>query len=125
MAADCPKAGEFSWNELSVPDPEAAVAFYTKLFGWNTEVMHMEKMDYTIVKAGEQMIGGIMKMVPGGPIAWTPYVTVEDIEETAKQAEALGAKICVPPTDIPHVGRFAIFCDPQGALISAISYLKR
>jgi len=56
---------------------------------------------------------------------WSAYVTVDNIDETAKLAEALGGKIIMPPTDIPEVGRFAIFCDPQGALISAISYLPR
>ncbi|HEX4084086.1 MAG TPA: VOC family protein [Chthoniobacteraceae bacterium] len=120
-----PKIGAFSWNELSTPDPGAAIAFYTKLFGWTTEAMPMETMDYTVVKSGGELIGGIMKMVPDGPIAWTPYVTVENIDETAKQAEALGAKICVPPRDIPNVGRFAIICDPQGALIAAITFLRR
>ena len=32
------------------------------------------------------------------------YVTVEDVDATARKAEALGAKTLVPPTDIPKVG---------------------
>jgi uncharacterized protein len=40
----------------------------------------------------------------------------------ARHAEALGAKTLVPPTDIPNVGRFCTFQDPQGAVISAITY---
>jgi uncharacterized protein len=118
--------GAFSWNELTTPDPKAALEFYTKLFGWTTEVMQMPGFEYNIVKAGGQAIGGVMTLPKEGcPTMWSAYVTVDNIDETAKLAEALGGKIIMPPTDIPEVGRFAIFCDPQGALISAISYLPR
>ncbi|MBM3224867.1 MAG: VOC family protein, partial [Candidatus Tectomicrobia bacterium] len=33
-----------------------------------------------------------------------------------------GAKTLMPPTDIPNVGRFYTFQDPQGAVISVITY---
>ena len=117
--------GAFSWNELTTSDTKAALGFYTKLFGWDTEVMHMGAMDYTIVKAGGEMVGGVMAAPPGAPTAWTAYVTVDNIDETARLAESLGGKICVPPTDIPEVGRFAVITDPQGAVIAAITYVKK
>jgi len=119
------KHGAFSWNELTTTDPQAALEFYTKLFGWNTEVMHMPGMDYTVIKVGDRGVGGVMKAPPRAPVAWTGYVTVDNIDETVKLAESLGGKVCLPPTDIPEVGRFAILSDPQGAIISAITYLKR
>jgi predicted enzyme related to lactoylglutathione lyase len=119
------KHGAFSWNELTTNDPKAALEFYTKLFGWTTEVKHMGPMDYTIVKAGENMVGGVMQTPQGAPIAWTAYVTVDNIDETVKLAESLGGKVCVPPMDVPDVGRFSILCDPQGALIAAITYVKK
>jgi predicted enzyme related to lactoylglutathione lyase len=119
------KHGAFSWNELATTDPKAALAYYTKLFGWTTEVMPMPGMDYTIVKVGDSMIGGVMAAPAGAPTAWTPYVTVDDIDETAKLAVSLGGTICVPPTDIPEVGRFAVMADPQGAVIAAITFLRR
>ena len=119
------KHGAFSWNELTTTDPKAALEFYTKLFGWDTEVMHMDCMDYTIVKAGERPIGGVMAAEPGMPATWASYVTVDNIDETARLAESLGGKVRVPPTDIPEVGRFAILLDPQGAVIAAITYLKK
>jgi predicted enzyme related to lactoylglutathione lyase len=119
------KHGAFSWNELTTTDTKAALEFYTQLFGWNTELMKMPGFDYTVLKVGDRPIGGVMAAQPGMPVAWASYVTVDNIDETAKLAESLGGKICVPPTDIPEVGRFAIFVDPQGAAISAITYLKR
>ncbi|HCI14465.1 MAG: glyoxalase [Gallionellales bacterium GWA2_60_142] len=119
--------GAFSWCELMTEDAEAAKAFYTKLFGWNTEDMTMPGMTYTVIKAGGSEIGGIMTIPQEArnmPPAWGVYVTVTDVDATAKSAEQLGAKLLVPPTDIPDVGRFCVIQDPQGAAISAITYQK-
>ena len=84
-------------------------------------------MNYTIVKVGEEGLGGIMSIPPqaeGSPPNWGVYVTVDDVDATAGKAEDLGGKILVPPTDIPTVGRFCVMQDPQGALISAITYTE-
>lgn len=119
--------GAFSWCELMTSDVAAAKAFYGKLFGWDTEDMSMPGMTYTVVKAGGGEIGGIMAMpkeAPNMPPTWGAYVTVDDIDATAKTAGELGAKLLVPPTDIPDVGRFCVIQDPQGATISAITYKK-
>jgi hypothetical protein len=119
------KHGAFSWNELTAKDTKGALEFYTKLFGWSTEVMHMPGMDYTIIKTNGRAIGGVLAAPPEAPIGWTPYVTVDDIDETVKLAQSMGAAVCVPPTDIPDVGRFAVMKDPQGAVVAAISYLRK
>ena len=121
--------GAFSWCELMTTDVDAARRFYTELLGWSTEEVSMSGMmagmTYTVVKAGGTEIGGIMPLPPqaaGALPHWGIYVTVQDVDATARHAEALGAKILVPPTDIPNVGRFCTFQDPQGAVISAITY---
>lgn len=54
--------------------------------------------------------------------AWGVYVTVDDVDVSVQQVEALGGRICVPPMDIPDVGRFAVIQDPQGATLSIITY---
>ena len=74
---------------------------------------------------GEEGLGGIRSIPPqaeGTPPNWGVYVTVDDVDATAGKAEELGGKILVPPTDIPNVGRFSVLQDPQGAVISAITY---
>lgn len=60
----------------------------------------------------------------GMPPAWGAYVTVDDVDATAKTATQLGARVLVPPTDIPDVERFCVIQAPQGATISAIAYKK-
>jgi hypothetical protein len=44
------------------------------------------------------------------------------VDAIAKKAEELGAKTVVPLTDVPDVGRLYSFQDPQGAVISVITY---
>ncbi len=120
--------GAFSWCELMTNDPEAATRFYVELFGWTVDKMQMAHIDmtYTVVKSGEEGLGGIMPIpaaVAGMPPQWGVYVTVDDVDATAKKAEELGAKIVIPLTDIPNVGRMCVFQDPQGAAISIITYV--
>jgi len=121
------RQGAFSWSELMTTDVEGARKFYSNLFGWKTEEMPMANMKYTIVKVGEEGVGGMMPIPPqaqGSPPNWGVYVTVDDVDATAKKAKVLGGKVLVPPTDIPNVGRFAVLQDPQGAVISAITYVN-
>jgi predicted enzyme related to lactoylglutathione lyase len=117
--------GAFSWCELMTPDVDAAKTFYGKLFGWQMESMPMENMTYTVLKAGGTPVGGIMAPPEPGPTMpphWGVYVTVDDVDATARQAVELGGSLMFPPRDIPGVGRFCLLRDPQGALLYAISY---
>jgi predicted enzyme related to lactoylglutathione lyase len=85
----------------------------------------MEGVTYTVVSAGDKDVGGIMKIPPhaqGMPPSWGCYVTVDDVDATARTAQELGGKVLMGPQDIPGVGRFCVIQDPQGAVISAISY---
>ena len=119
-------AGAVSWTELSTPDPEAAKAFYGKLFGWRFDTMDMGRGPYHVIKLGaDDAIGGIMSPPPGAlvmPPMWGSYVTVTDCDASAALCRELGGKVCAGPMDIPGVGRFALLQDPQGAMISAIAY---
>ena len=125
MADAVHQHGAFSWCELMTTDVEAAKQFYTQLLGWTTEDMPADGMTYTVVKAGGAEVGGMMPIPPqvtGAPPRWGAYVTVDDVDATARKAEELGAKTVVPLTDIANVGRFYSFQDPQGAVVSVISY---
>ena len=48
-------------------------------------------------------------------------MSVKDCDEAAAKATSLGGNVCMPPTDIPNTGRFAMLQDPQGAMISVIA----
>lgn len=118
--------GAFSWSELMTTDPRAAAAFYGALFGWKSEDMDMGTGAYHVQKLGEDAIGGIMGMPPGAPAGmppvWGSYVTVSNVDETVAQAEKLGGKVVMPIMQVPGVGRMAVIADPQGAVLSIITY---
>jgi predicted enzyme related to lactoylglutathione lyase len=120
----------FVWDELVTTNPDAAVAFYTKVFGWQGKPMDMGPGGtYTLLQRpgvktakGDQMsAGGVMKAPAGVPHSfWLPYVGVDDTDSISERAARLGATLAVPPTDIPNVGRFACWMDPQGASIAVL-----
>lgn len=111
------------WVELSTTDADAATKFYVGLFGWKAESMPMGDFNYTVLKNGEMMVGGLMpqqKAMAGAPSMWTSYFAVADCDATAKKAGQLGGTVMVPPMDIPNVGRFSVITDPQGAAFAVI-----
>lgn len=117
--------GAISWSELLTSDMNAAKSFYGQLFGWAYEDAPMDDKTYTLVKANGEEVAGIMTTPPEAgqmPPAWGVYVTVDDVDAAAKKAVALGGKVYLPPKDIPEVGRFCVIGDPQGAVISMITY---
>ena len=119
--------GSISWSELMTSDVAGAKKFYSELFGWKFEDMPMENMDYTVVSVNDDEVAGMMPFPPDSPPMppnWGLYITVDDVDATAEQASGMGAKIVMPPQDIPEVGRFCVMQDPQGAFISIITYTK-
>ncbi|MEE9310541.1 MAG: VOC family protein [Cocleimonas sp.] len=119
--------GAFSWNELMTSDVDGAKSFYGKMFNWQCEDVNSD-MPYTMAKINGQDSAGIMSMPPeaaGMPPMWGAYVTVDDVETSAKQAVALGGKILLDVRDIPEVGRFCVISDPQGAALSMITYFDQ
>lgn len=119
--------GAFSWNELMTTDTQGAKSFYGELFGWQLEDCQ-EGMEYSIAKINETECAGIMaipKENAGMPASWNAYITVDNVEQSAKQAVELGGTILMQPTDIPNVGRFVVIADPQGATFTLITYLAK
>jgi predicted enzyme related to lactoylglutathione lyase len=112
--------GSFVWYELMSSDVAAAKAFYTKVIGWKTEDMSMPGMTYTVLRAGDTQIGGMMTLPKDAAAAgmrpcWTSYIDVDDVDAAAAKVRSLDGKIYSAPADIPNVGRFAVVADPQGA----------
>ena len=121
--ADNVPAGDWVWNELSTSDPAKAVAFYAGVFGYSCETMDMgDAGKYFILKTpdGKGRAGVMALAQAGAPATWMPYVRVEQCDDTASRVAPLGARLTVPPTDIPTIGRFAALTDPLGAAVAFI-----
>jgi predicted enzyme related to lactoylglutathione lyase len=117
-----PADGHFVWNELWATDVDRSLAFYKAIGGYTVDAMDMGPMGtYHVLKNGDESRAGIMKSdVPGVPQMWLPYVQVAKADTTVERAKKAGAEIVVPPSDIPGIGRFAVFKDPTGAALGIL-----
>ena len=126
--ADSSLHGAPGWSETMTTDVGRATDFYRDLFGWTAEVKPMPGMEYTVFRNGGTDIAGMMAIpshLEGVPPHWGTYFTVDNADEAARKSEGLGATLCVPPTDIPGIGRFCGITSPQGVRFFAIQYLPR
>ena len=111
--------GTPSWVDLGSPDLDAAVEFYTGLFGW--EVPASENVEQTggyrrATKDGADVAGMMPLMQEGQPPAWSSYVSVEDADATAAAVKEAGGSVFAEPMDVMDLGKMAIFADPTGAV---------
>ena len=118
------EAGALAWNELGTRDPGAAKTFYAAVFGWEFEDQDMGEMGtYTILKLGEDQIGGLMDIsgrVPDEvPAHWLTYFAVADTDAAVETVKGSGGDVRFGPIDIP-AGRFAVVADPAGAVFAVI-----
>jgi len=127
-----PASGAFCWNELGTNDLGAAKKFYSDLLGWQLKESAAAGMVYNEIHMADQKngVGGMYQLGPecstqGESSHWRAYVAVDDVDAKAEKVTQLGGKVCVPPTDIPHVGRFCVITDPTGATLSLIKLSPR
>lgn len=115
------------WNELATRDPDAAIAFYKKHFGWGQEgEMDMGEMGaYRFIQHGETGIGAVMPLMEGYPApVWTFYIGVDDIDRAREAVAANGGTITNEPMEIPG-GEYAMNAiDPQGAAFGLVGPRK-
>lgn len=127
-ARSAPQRGEVSWYELGTSDAQAALNFYTSLFGWTEVAKHDMGAEgfYHLLGwsgAGAQNGGLFSKPAQWGPPAWTIYIRVKDMDSTVKKAKAAGATLINGPMEVPGGDWIAQFTDPQGAVF-AVHVLK-
>lgn len=107
--------GAFTWCELATSDLEKSKRFYGDVFGWGWG----GAPGYAEAQVSGRTIAGVMprlEMIPAEvPDNWLVYFGASDVDTDAAKAQSLGASQLVEPTDIPNMGRFAVFLDPQGA----------
>ena len=115
-----PQVGEASWHELMTTDADAAMKFYSDVFGWKpSEALDMGEMGkYQMFNRPHGMIGGMMNKPPAMaqvPPNWTIYFRVPDINAAAERIKANGGKIVNGPMEVPGGDWVLIATDPQGA----------
>lgn len=118
-------ANNLCYFELMVSDVEKARAFYTKVFDWRLKKSESFP-DYYSIDTGQAPEGGLMKKPEQAPShSISPYFLVESAEETLKKAEGAGGRVGFPKTEIPGIGWWALFFDPDGIPIMIFEPLPR
>lgn len=107
--------------EIPATDPEKAIGFYQKVFGWQFE--QWGDQPYWMTKGGEAdqpgIGGAIMKRQDAAqPIVNT--IDVADVDATVEQIKSNGGQIVEPKMPIPGVGWLVYFKDTEGNLFGAM-----
>src|SRR5579859_5408726 len=108
------------WIDTSQPDPEAAVTFYSGVFGWDLDdVMPPDSPGrYFMARLRGEDVAAIGSVPEGAPpmATWNTYVWVDSADETAAKVRDAGGTILTEPFDVMDAGRMAVFADPEGAV---------
>lgn len=121
--------GTFCWCELGTTDRVAAVAFYTKLFGWSSVDAPMDKDVYTMFQLQNRDTGAVYAMTAemlaqGIPPHWLLYVSVASVDDAVTRINEFGGTVVMGPFDVMDMGRMAVAKDPQGAALAVWQPMK-
>lgn len=105
--------------EIQADDPQRAINFYGKTFGWKfTEIPGLPIAYWTIETGGSR--GGLLKRPAKTPPpecgtnAFVCSLEVEDYDSTAKAIEGLGGIVALPKFAVPKTCWQGYFVDPEG-----------
>jgi predicted enzyme related to lactoylglutathione lyase len=110
------------WADTTQPDPEAAAAFYSQLFGWELEdaMPADSQMKYFIARRRGGDIAAISSQSEDSPpmAMWNTYIWVDDADAATAKVKAAGGQVLMEPDDVFDAGRMAVFSDPEGAVFA-------
>ncbi len=118
--------------EIPAEDRKRMADFYTKVFGWKTQMLGSEMGDYVLATTTETgkngrpkkpgaINGGFFPKSEDKPAQYPSVViAVEDIKKHMKKVEKAGGKVLGEPSDIPGVGLYVSFFDTEGNRVSML-----
>ena len=118
--------------EMPAEDRKRMADFYTKVFGWKTQMLGPETGGYVLATTTEvgkdgrpknpgAINGGFFPKSDDKPAQYPSVViAVEDIRERMKEVEKAGGKVLGEPWNIPGVGMYVSFIDTEGNRVSML-----
>jgi predicted enzyme related to lactoylglutathione lyase len=105
------------WADISVPDVDAAKAFYSELLGWDCRTdPRPEAGGYTMCFVDDVPAAAITPMWGDDAKAgWSVYIASDDTDLTATAVTEHGGHVLASPMNIFDAGRMAFAVDPVGA----------
>ncbi len=105
--------------EIQTDDPQRAINFYSKVFGWKfTDIPDLPIPYWTIETGGSR--GGLLKRpaktppAQCGTNAFVCSLEVENFDAVAKAIEQLGGIVALPKFAVPKTCWQGYFVDPEG-----------
>ncbi len=104
--------------EFSSDDPGETRRFLERVFGWRFQSRALPQGEYLAYEAPGGGRGGIRPTRPSEPPSSLSYVRVADLDRALEQVSRAGAKIVLPPVDLPGMGCFFWFQPPGGPVLA-------
>ncbi len=122
--------------EMPADDRSRMAEFYSKVFGWKTEMLGPDMGEYVVVTTTESDENGPNKpgAINGGFYVKqkdmpAPYpsvvIAVDDIKASIKKVAEAGGKVLGEPMEIPGIGQYVSFFDTEGNRVSILQPLPR
>jgi predicted enzyme related to lactoylglutathione lyase len=111
--------GAWIWSSLLTRDPEAGIAFYQNVFGYEVFDLHSDDGLQHAVLSTDNLARASVNALPADSVHrqthWLNFIRVADATNAATRATALGGRVLVEPRVDRHGGKFAVIADPTGA----------
>ncbi|HEY6058323.1 MAG TPA: VOC family protein [Candidatus Limnocylindrales bacterium] len=105
--------GTITHIEFPADDIDRAKRFYEAVAGW--ELGEADGFPgYLMFRSEEGHGGGLGKRGEAVGSVIRVYITVDDVDEAVRTAEANGGSLVTPAQDIPGMGRWAAVKDSEG-----------
>jgi predicted enzyme related to lactoylglutathione lyase len=122
--------------EMPAENRQRMADFYTKSFGWKTQMLGKDMGNYVVATTTESDDNGPKKpgAINGGFFTKTDdmpaqypsvVVSVDDIKKSMKKVTEAGGKVLGEPMEIPGIGQYVSFFDTEGNRVSMLQPLPR
>ena len=117
--------------EMPAENRQRMADFYSKTFGWQTQMLGKDMGNYVIATTTESdekgpkkpgaINGGFFTKTDDMPAQYpSVVVAVDDINESMKKVMKAGGKVLGEPMEIPGIGQYVSFFDTEGNRVSML-----
>ena len=117
--------------EMPAENRQRMADFYSKTFGWKTQLLGQDMGNYVIATTTESdekgpkkpgaINGGFFPKSDDMPAQYpSVVVAVDDINDSMKKVMKAGGKVLGEPMEIPGIGQYVSFFDTEGNRVSML-----
>lgn len=122
--------------EMPYENRDRMARFYQSAFDWQTQMLGEDMGNYVLAVTTETgdagptkpgaINGGFYEKKPDWPMQYPSVViAVDDVKRSSEKILAAGGKVLGEPMDIPGVGRYVSFVDPEGNRVGLLEPAPR